>query len=163
MSRAIQPFSTEDDGDVLYAVTTDEVENPSLTPLDLGVLASELAWDAVLSSVPVLPDPPAPLNIKPGLEQVRNYAGTYEFFGGGKLKVSTEEGKLTGAFEGNGRIYFEENRTYELTAAKDGVFIIESPARDVIRFDQLEGVVTGLTLNPGAWSITATILEQVIR
>lgn len=26
MNRAIQPFATEDDGDVLYAVTTDEVE-----------------------------------------------------------------------------------------------------------------------------------------
>jgi len=163
MSRAIQPFSTEDDGDVLFAVTTDEVENPSLSPVDLGVLASELAWDAVLSSVPVLPEPPAPLTTKAGLDQVNNYVGTYDFFGGGKLKVSVGEGKLTAMFEGNGRIYFEENRIYELTPAEDGLFVIESPARDVIRFDQSEGVITGITLNPGPWSITATTLEQVIR
>jgi hypothetical protein len=36
---------------VLYAVTTGEVENADLDPVALGVLASELAWDAVLSVV----------------------------------------------------------------------------------------------------------------
>src|SRR5215831_3025014 len=60
MNRAIQPFATEEDGDVLYSVTTDEIENASLSPLDLGVIASELAWDAILSSVPSVPDAPAP-------------------------------------------------------------------------------------------------------
>ncbi|MBI1928523.1 P1 family peptidase [Candidatus Poribacteria bacterium] len=50
MARAIQPFHTESDGDVLYAVTTNEVENKALNPTNVGVLASELAWDAVLSS-----------------------------------------------------------------------------------------------------------------
>ena len=52
MGRAIQPFATVNDGDVLYAATTDEVENESLSSLDLGVIASEVAWDAVLNSVP---------------------------------------------------------------------------------------------------------------
>jgi L-aminopeptidase/D-esterase-like protein len=51
MARAIQPFHTEFDGDVLYAVTTAEVENPSLSDVPLAALASELAWDAVLSCV----------------------------------------------------------------------------------------------------------------
>jgi 6-aminohexanoate-oligomer endohydrolase len=50
MSRAIQPFHTENDGDVLYAVTTASVENPALSSTGLGNFASELAWDAVLSS-----------------------------------------------------------------------------------------------------------------
>ena len=49
MARAIQPFHTPHDGDVLYAVSTNEVENPALSSLALGVLASEVAWDAVLS------------------------------------------------------------------------------------------------------------------
>jgi L-aminopeptidase/D-esterase-like protein len=49
MARAIQPFHTKDDGDVLYAVTTNEVENDILEVTDLGVIASELAWDAILS------------------------------------------------------------------------------------------------------------------
>jgi L-aminopeptidase/D-esterase-like protein len=49
MGRAIQPFHALVDGDVLYAVTTGAVENPDLTDTALGVIASELAWDAVLS------------------------------------------------------------------------------------------------------------------
>jgi L-aminopeptidase/D-esterase-like protein len=49
MARAIQPFHTKDDGDVLYAVTTNDVENDILDVNDLGVVASELAWDAILS------------------------------------------------------------------------------------------------------------------
>jgi 6-aminohexanoate-oligomer endohydrolase len=47
LARVIQPFHTIDDGDVLYAVTTDEIEEMGTTTL--GMLASELAWDAVLS------------------------------------------------------------------------------------------------------------------
>jgi 6-aminohexanoate-oligomer endohydrolase len=53
MSRAIQPFHTVSDGDVLYAVSTAEVEDKDrLIDGPLGVLASEVAWDAVLASVP---------------------------------------------------------------------------------------------------------------
>jgi L-aminopeptidase/D-esterase-like protein len=50
MSRAIQPFHTVADGDILYAVSTAEVEE-GLDPVTLAVLASEVAWDAVLASV----------------------------------------------------------------------------------------------------------------
>lgn len=49
MARAIQPFHTHMDGDVLYAVTTNEVENLQIEAIGLGVLASETVWDAVLS------------------------------------------------------------------------------------------------------------------
>ncbi|QUH06351.1 P1 family peptidase [Saccharopolyspora erythraea] len=51
MHRAIQPFHTEIDGDILFALTTDEVDLTGTTATGLGALASELAWDAVLSSV----------------------------------------------------------------------------------------------------------------
>jgi L-aminopeptidase/D-esterase-like protein len=53
MARAIQPFHALVDGDVLFAVTTNEVESPLFDDLGigLGVVASELAWDAVLASV----------------------------------------------------------------------------------------------------------------
>ncbi len=49
MARAIQPFHAWNDGDVLYAVTTGEVTNPTLDLTALGIIASELAWDAVLN------------------------------------------------------------------------------------------------------------------
>lgn len=51
LSRVIYPFHTIYDGDVLYAVTTGEVEK-GLDEAVLGVVAAELAWDAVLSSIP---------------------------------------------------------------------------------------------------------------
>ncbi len=50
MARAIQPFHTEHDGDVLFAVTTGEVEESEVSLQDLAVHAAEVAWDAVLSS-----------------------------------------------------------------------------------------------------------------
>jgi len=52
MGRAIFPFHTIQDGDVLYAVTTNAIENPSLGGIALGILASEVAWDAILASAP---------------------------------------------------------------------------------------------------------------
>nr|MBA2461016.1 P1 family peptidase [Actinomycetota bacterium] len=53
MARAIHPFHALADGDVLYAVTTNEVAGAQLESLGLGIVASELAWDAVLSAVSV--------------------------------------------------------------------------------------------------------------
>jgi L-aminopeptidase/D-esterase-like protein len=49
LARAIHPFHALVDGDVLYAATTSEVENEALDSVTLGVIASELAWDAVLA------------------------------------------------------------------------------------------------------------------
>jgi L-aminopeptidase/D-esterase-like protein len=51
MARAIQPFHALVDGDVLFAVTTNEVESTVLDSIGLGVVASEVAWDAVLAAV----------------------------------------------------------------------------------------------------------------
>ncbi len=48
MARVIYPFHTLMDGDVLYAVTTNEVEHPTLSVAGLGMLAAELLWDAIL-------------------------------------------------------------------------------------------------------------------
>ncbi|HLW00656.1 MAG TPA: P1 family peptidase [Ktedonobacterales bacterium] len=48
MARIICPFHTMMDGDMLYAVTTNEVEHPTLSVAGLGMLASELLWDAIL-------------------------------------------------------------------------------------------------------------------
>jgi L-aminopeptidase/D-esterase-like protein len=48
MARAIQPFHGRNDGDVLYAVSTFEVDNPRVSDFTLAAVAGELAWDAVL-------------------------------------------------------------------------------------------------------------------
>jgi L-aminopeptidase/D-esterase-like protein len=52
MARAIQPFHTMQDGDLLFTATTGSVENGALKgTTDFGLIASELAWDAVLNSL----------------------------------------------------------------------------------------------------------------
>ena len=51
MARAIQPFHALEDGDVLFAVSTGQIESdPLLDTTALGIVASEIAWDAVLAS-----------------------------------------------------------------------------------------------------------------
>ncbi len=52
MARAIQPFHTRDDGDALWMVSTGEVEQPRWSLTALGVVASEVVWDAVLAAHP---------------------------------------------------------------------------------------------------------------
>jgi L-aminopeptidase/D-esterase-like protein len=49
MARAIQPFHSRWDGDILYACSTQAALEPGLDEVSLGVVASELAWDAVLA------------------------------------------------------------------------------------------------------------------
>jgi len=50
MARGIQPFHSEFDGDVLFAVSTQQVTDPGMPPFALGAMASELAWDAILAA-----------------------------------------------------------------------------------------------------------------
>ena len=51
IARAIQPFHALEDGDVLFAVSTGDIAaDPLLDTTALGIVASELAWDAVLTS-----------------------------------------------------------------------------------------------------------------
>ena len=49
MARAIQPFHTPDDGDLLFTVSTGEVPGEEINSTALGIVASELTWDAILS------------------------------------------------------------------------------------------------------------------
>ncbi len=52
MARAIQPFHTSFDGDVLWTVSTGAVNLDQWSTTSLGVVAAELAWDAVLTAHP---------------------------------------------------------------------------------------------------------------
>jgi L-aminopeptidase/D-esterase-like protein len=52
MGRMIRPFHTIFDGDVLFMVSTEEIDNPKLGPITLGELAADALWDAVLAAVP---------------------------------------------------------------------------------------------------------------
>jgi 6-aminohexanoate-oligomer endohydrolase len=150
MGRAIQPFSTQYDGDVLYAVSTNEVENPKLSPINLAVAASELAWDAVLNSVPQLPDKPILIESKLVMKAYKRLKSEYEFYGGGVLQIDEDELGLWAKFMGDGKIYFDENRIYRIQPAENGLFIVDAPAQDIIQFED-----NAITINPGPWAIKA--------
>ena len=160
MARAIQPFATQYDGDVLYAVTTDEVDNPDLSPMQLAVAASELAWDAVLASVPELPPAPSPEDVVAvDRADLETLAGMYAFPVAGELRVSMEDGGLVGRYAGPQRMYFLRDRAYELIPLGDDRFVVDSDARDVLQFergDNGRGSATSIVLNPGPWAIEAT-------
>ena len=151
MGRAIQPFSTQYDGDVLYAVTTNEIENPNLSPMNLAVAASELAWDAVLNSTPQLPKKPILVESKMDMNAYKKHKGEYEFYGDGVLQIGVDELGLWAKFTGDGKIYFDENRTYRLLPAENGIFVIDAPAQDIIQFGE-----NNITINPGPWAIRAS-------
>ncbi len=152
MGRAIQPFATQYDGDVLVAVTTDEVDNPDLSATALGMVASELAWDAVLRSVPELPPVPELATNPPDAETLGAYVGTYAFPGDSRLTVALQGGALSATYSGATTMYFDKEQAYMLIPGEGGSFLVDSPDRDVIRFDMRDEVVTGLTLNPGPWA-----------
>jgi len=51
MACVIQPFHTMNDGDILFAVSTEEIEATSWNLMALGQVCSDLAWKAIRSAV----------------------------------------------------------------------------------------------------------------
>jgi len=80
MSRGIQPFSTQLDGDALFAASTQEIDDKALDSATLGAIASEIMWDAILASVPDEKAFTAP-STSPNVAAVTlaAYAGRYDF------------------------------------------------------------------------------------
>jgi L-aminopeptidase/D-esterase-like protein len=154
MARAIHPFQTERDGDVLYAVTTGEVENASLSPQDLGLLASEVAWDAVLASVPPLRTADTTrLRAHPSTLEI--LAGRYQLGPDLVLVVTREGDRLFAESAGPRPIYgFTAGQRSELWPTAAGDWFSRNVRNDRIRFDlDQAGRVIGLTLNPGSWEL----------
>ncbi len=55
MARAIRPFHAATDGDTLFAASTATHDDPALRFADLATHAADVAWDAVLASIPIDP------------------------------------------------------------------------------------------------------------
>jgi L-aminopeptidase/D-esterase-like protein len=160
MARAIQPFHTQQDGDVLFAVSTAEVDNPALSPVNLGVLASEVAWDAVLSSVPpLLPVTPTTARVNPKV--LDTYAGRYEFGPEAVLTVTRDEERLVVQATGKRAVYgFTPGEKMEVSPTSAEDFSSTNVRGDRIRFvKDRGGRVTGMLLNPGPWALPARKLR----
>lgn len=149
MSRAIQPFGTLYDGDALYAVSTGELEEPQLTGPEIGVVASETMWDAILASVPPqqpLPVPPAePLSCT---DDCRGLAGEYRFSDTASLEVRFDAGQLLARANGEMAVFaIGKEAEVELQPLSAREFFV--PGRYPLK---LQFADSGqLVINPGHW------------
>lgn len=154
MARGIQPYSTIDDGDVLFAVSTAEVDNPALSPSDLTGIASEAAWDAILASVPPqdAPSLTAPPRVPP--PDLDRLTGVYEFPSGARVTVIRHGALLRTTLTGMGGLFFVPGGN-SLTPVAPREFLIDGPRGDRVRFDVDGSGSRFMILNPGQWAQTA--------
>ncbi len=160
MGRALQPIGTEFDGDVLYAVSTAELERPvdesDVPNVDLDVIASEVMWDAILASVPEQPLAPLPV---PGLEiaekALARLAGEYVFSPLVRVRVMADGGRLFAQASGERKAYAipRENRV-ELVPVTPTSFTVPGRYPLVLDF----GTPGRLVINPGHWQQAGTRL-----
>lgn len=157
MARAIQPFHTINDGDTLFAVTTGEIRDETVSSGKLGVLASELAWDAVLSSVPPLEERPSASTRETSSDELSRHTGSYVFAPGMEASISVSDNQLTIEAPDRYSMYLPASATVTMTPASDGNFLLNTDRKDVVRFDvDANGQTTGLTINPGRWPVRAS-------
>lgn len=148
MARAIQPFATIYDGDVLYAVTTNELKKPIMAPPQLGVVASELMWDAVLSSVPDQPRLDSLPSRALPQPDIAHMDGRYRFSDDAELEISTNGTRVFAQSTDIRRVYqFPEQEPVELEALSDGDYHLPGRYPLVLRFIDERTIA----LNPGRW------------
>lgn len=156
MARGLQPFATEYDGDVLYAISTGEVDDKTpgaLTSVDLGVIAGEVMWDAILASVPEQPKAFQPnKRLKVAAADLEKYAGDYKFSDIVSVRVSVEGGKLVAQATGARDAFaIKKAAAVELQPVAQGDFTV--PGRYPLNVRFTDGT---LILNPGHWQQIGT-------
>jgi L-aminopeptidase/D-esterase-like protein len=156
MARAIQPFGTEADGDTLFAVTTGEVKNVKFGTADLGTLASEVAWDAILASVPDLSAAQPRVNSTLTAAASNAYVGRYEFAPGVIAEVRLAGAGLEIGVTGQESAYLPVDQWVPLRAVGIDEFELGTPRTDRVHLDRdARGRIAGLTINPGSWPVRA--------
>jgi L-aminopeptidase/D-esterase-like protein len=151
MGRAIQPFATLNDGDVLFAASTCEVENASLHPTDLGTVASEVMWDAILNSVPDIPkDVAASCNLAQ-VADPRGVAGRYGADAGLQIEIAAEGEVLTVRNVGSGDVFgVAPGQSVAARPAGGQLFVTDNLILSAVGFKGAAMNRT-LVLNPGPW------------
>ena len=153
MARAIQPFSTFDDGDTLFAASTDDVPATALGQLDLDTLAGETMWDAILASVPQEPEfvPPKPMGMSP--ERLRSYVGTYAFGPNARLQVFVEDGVLFGIALDQPLFEFKPSMPLPMLPTSATEFYVAGRYHTRLGFVlDLDEKPISVMLNPGRWT-----------
>ncbi len=150
MARGIQPFATINDGDTLFAVSTQEVDDTEMGPVTLGAIAGEVMWDAILASVPdeAAFTPPAAA-VAVAAETLKALEGDYDFGGGHRLAVKVAGDGLVVQATGEQPVFgFAKGKPQAVLALSASQFYL--PGRSPTRLDfAADG---RLILNPGRWA-----------
>jgi L-aminopeptidase/D-esterase-like protein len=156
MSRGLQPYATEWDGDVLFAVSTGEADLPQdekerTTAIALiPTIASEVMWDAILSSVPEQPQQ-QPI-VSPSTPLPQKYAGNYRFSRFVTVEITAKDGKLFAQATGERAAYqIGRDKAVELLPVSSSLdkFTLAPPQRYPLTLDFSSGT---LVINPGHWA-----------
>ncbi len=152
MSRAITPFATEFDGDVLYAVSTAELDagKPSALPnIDLDVTGAELMWDAILASVPPQPGfPHASKHVEVSASDLQAYTGEYTFSPFAGLRITAVRNELFAQATGPRKVYgIGAEAPAQLQAISATDFTVPGRYPLVLHFEPPGRLV----INPGDW------------
>jgi L-aminopeptidase/D-esterase-like protein len=150
MARAIQPFSTFEDGDTLFAVSTEEVAESQPPLIELNTVAAEVMWDAILASVPHQEEFIPPPSVTVPVEQLETRTGTYQFSKNTRIKVWLDHDHLMA--ESFSPPFFDllPGKPVQLIPISQTEFYVES--RYDTRFAFVEGKTSiNLLLNPGLW------------
>jgi len=154
MARAIQPFSTYDDGDTLFAVSTQEVGGDNMRPTlgAIDFIAAETMWDAILASVPEGGLAAREPEIQLASEKLSAFAGRYRLGLNEVLVVALENGALTAWLDGPA--FFDlRGKPAVLHAISETEFRLKSRYATHIAFETgADGKVTRVSVNPGRWA-----------
>ncbi|HME39823.1 MAG TPA: P1 family peptidase [Steroidobacteraceae bacterium] len=164
MARAIQPFGTEVDGDTLFAVSTGEVSNAGLNNVDLGTLASETAWDAVLASAPARADAAPRTGAALTSALADACIGRYELAPGSVAELRRNGAGLEVEVTGQDSVYLPAGKWLPLTLVASDEFELATPRADRLHIDRdARGLIAGFTINPGLWPVTALRLPRTVE
>jgi hypothetical protein len=155
MARAIQPFSTEDDGDTLFAVSTQELpaREGDLSEVQLNTLAGELMWDAVLASVPEEPQfTPGP-EVKLTPQDLSRIAGRYEFGPHAIMEFTAVGSTLTVRSSAPNFFDIPHDVPVQLAAESATEFHVAGRYQTRVMFIRGNGgKFTEALINPGRWA-----------
>jgi hypothetical protein len=162
MARGDQPLAEGDEGDTLFAVTTGQSAGATISDEDmdnLGMLASETAWDALLASLPPLPVKTPRTNVAPTSIELGGMLGRYAFSPDAIAEIrrngSALEIGLTS--RANSSNYLSAAQPALLTAVATDEFEIAGQREDRLNIDRdAHGAIIWITINPGLWPVHAT-------
>ena len=133
------------------------IETPDAVIADLlPAVASEVMWDAILSSVPEQPKIPKPVSVTKQLPD--KYAGKYKFSRFVTVEITAKDGKLFAQATGERDAYAigrEKPVALVPVSASLDQFTIDPPSRYPLTLDFSTGT---LVINPGLWAQYGTKL-----